>query len=56
MAGAEEVVTREHLIISLPDCPGCLREVACDGSSYWCEGCGATWNMNGTSTVEDDDG
>lgn len=45
----------EHLVISLPDCPSCLEEVACDGSSYWCERCGGTWDMNGTSTVSDAD-
>lgn len=43
----------EHLIITLPDCPVCLTEVACDGGSYWCEGCGRSWDMNGTA-IEDD--
>ena len=49
------VPSGEHLVISHPDCPTCLAEVACDGTSYWCEGCGGTWDMNGTSLDRPDE-
>lgn len=42
----------EHLIICLPDCPYCDIEVAADGTSYWCEKCGASWDHNGTAVDE----
>lgn len=44
----------EHLVISHPDCPVCVLEVACDGTSYWCELCGGTWDINGTWAGDDE--
>ena len=30
-----------------PPCPMCGVETSCDNTSWWCEGCGATWDNNG---------
>ena len=38
------------LVLSHPTCPTCWPYVVdCDGTSYWCEGCGGTWDLNGTA-------
>lgn len=31
-----------------PDCPFCDKETDCDGDSFLCYACGASWSMNGT--------
>ena len=35
-------------------CTNCDGFVACDGTSWWCEGsCGATWDVNGEHGIVD---
>lgn len=42
------------LVFVGPDCSNCYREVDSDGTSWWCEGCGATWSDDGTEGVIED--
>ena len=34
-----------------PSCTVCGIEVAGDGTSWWCEGCGTTWDRDGSNGV-----
>jgi len=36
-----------------PDCPEGCGEVSNDGTSWWCPGCGATWEFDGTGGVRE---
>lgn len=38
----------EDLEFRCPDCPVCMKETNCDGDSFRCDHCAATWDRDGT--------
>lgn len=40
--------TPPELEFRAPDCPMCARETDCDGDSFSCPDCGASWDRDGS--------